>query len=47
MKDVEFYYYKKSEKYDETFGSLYFRVYDAVTWEYLEPYVPTSPNAVI
>jgi hypothetical protein len=48
MKDVEFYYdKKKSEKYDETFGTLYFKVYDAVTWKYLEPYVSTSPNAVI
>jgi len=47
MKNVEFYCDKKSENYDETFGTLYFRVYDAVTWKYLEPHVPTSPNAVI
>jgi ubiquinone/menaquinone biosynthesis C-methylase UbiE len=46
MKAVESYYGKKSGNY-EVFCTLYFRVYDAVTWKYLEPYVPTSPNAVV
>lgn len=45
MRDVEAYRDKKSGNYDETFGTLCFRVYDAVTWKYLEPYVPTGPNA--
>jgi hypothetical protein len=28
---------KKSESYDSVFGTLYFRIYDAVTWRYLDP----------
>jgi ubiquinone/menaquinone biosynthesis C-methylase UbiE len=26
---------------------LYFRVFDAVTWKYLEPYLPANPNALV
>jgi len=26
---------------------LYFKVYDAITWKYIEPYVPTEPNALV
>ena len=47
MEEVESYYDKKSENYDEIFGTLYFRVYDAVTWKYLEPHVPLDPNALV
>jgi ubiquinone/menaquinone biosynthesis C-methylase UbiE len=47
MVDVASYYDKRADNYDETFGTLYFRVYDAVTWKYLEPYVPTNPDGVI
>jgi ubiquinone/menaquinone biosynthesis C-methylase UbiE len=47
MEEIESYYDKKSEGYDEIFGALYFRVYDAVTWRYLEPYVPLDPNALV
>jgi len=47
MEEIEVYYDEKSESYDEIFGALYFRVYDAVTWKYLEPYVPVDPNAVV
>ena len=28
---------KKFESYDSVFGTSYFRVYDAVTWKYLDP----------
>ena len=47
MEEVKGYFDKISERYDEVFDALYFRVYDAVTWKYLEPYVPTEPNAVV
>ena len=47
MEEIEAYYDKKSKSYDSVFDALYFRVYDAVTWRYLEPYVPTDPDAVV
>ena len=47
MEEVESYYDKKSEKYEAIFETLYFKVYDAVTWKYLEPHVPAGPNAVV
>lgn len=47
MEETETYYDEKAESYDETFSILYFRVFDAITWKYLEPYLPTNPNALI
>lgn len=47
MEGTETYYDEKAESYDETFSMLYFRVFDAITWKYLEPYLPTNPNALI
>ncbi len=47
MEDVEAYYDKKSESYESIFDTLYFKVYDAVTWKYLEPYVPSVSNALV
>ena len=47
MEDISTYYGEKSENYDFIFDALYFRVYDAVTWKYLEPHVPTVPDAVV
>ena len=47
MEEVESYYDTKSESYDEIFGALYFRVYDAVTWKYLGPHVPSDYNALV
>ena len=47
MEEVESYYDKKSESYDEIFDALYFRVCDAVTWKYLEPHVPSDYNALV
>jgi ubiquinone/menaquinone biosynthesis C-methylase UbiE len=43
---VKTYYDQKSKNYDETFDMLYFRIYDAITWKYIEPYVPMGANAV-
>ena len=46
MEEIED-YDKKSESYDSVFSALDFRVYDAVTWRYLEPCVPADPDAVV
>ncbi len=47
MENIETYYNKKSESYDKIFATLYFRVYDAITWKYLLPHVPKDPDAMI
>lgn len=47
MEEARVYYDEKSKNYDETFSILYFRVFDAITWKHLEPYLPTNPNALI
>ena len=47
MEEIEAYYDKKSESYDEIFSTLYFKVYDAITWKYLEPHVPTDSGALV
>jgi len=47
IEEVKSYYDEKAKNYDETFEILYFKVYDAVTWKYIEPYVPTDPNALV
>jgi len=47
MPPIETYYDKKASSYDAVCDTLYFKVYDAVTWRYLEPYVPSSPEAVV
>jgi len=26
---------------------LYYKIYDAITWKYIEPYVPIEPNALV
>ncbi|MDI9576517.1 MAG: methyltransferase domain-containing protein [Thermoproteota archaeon] len=39
MENIASHYDKKSRNYDEVFDTFYFKVYDAVTWKYLEPYV--------
>lgn len=40
-------YDKRAETYDDQFEKNFFRIYDAVTWKYLEPYLPTSKDAVV
>jgi ubiquinone/menaquinone biosynthesis C-methylase UbiE len=47
MEEAKAYYDEKSASYDEQFKMLYFRVYDAITWKYLEPYVPRNPDALV
>jgi ubiquinone/menaquinone biosynthesis C-methylase UbiE len=45
--EVDTYYDEKSAKYDEVFDTFYYRIYDAITWRYLEPYIPTDPKAAV
>jgi len=47
MEEIKDYYDEKSESYGKVFDALYFRVYDAVTWRFLEPYVPVASGAVV
>jgi len=47
MEGTEVYYDEKSKSYDETFSILYFKVFDAITWKYLEPYLPINLNALV
>lgn len=47
MKRVESYYDETSSKYDGTFDILYYKIYDAITWKYLEPYVPSRSDSLI
>jgi len=44
---IEEYYDKRSSSYDSTFDMLYFKVFDAITWKYIEPYVPVDPDALV
>ncbi|MBE0520108.1 hypothetical protein IBX35_03595, partial [Candidatus Bathyarchaeota archaeon] len=44
---IEEYYDKRSSCYDSTFDMLYFKVFDAITWKYIEPYVPVDPDALV
>lgn len=45
--DVKKYYDEKSVSYDTDNELLYFKVYDAVTWKYTEPYVPKDSDALV
>jgi len=47
VEETKEYYDAKSSIYDKSFSVLYFRVFDAITWKYLEPYLPTNPNALV
>ena len=47
MEETRSYYDEKSKRYDEAFSMLCLRVLDAVTWRFLEPYVPTNSDAVV
>jgi len=43
---IEDYYDKRSPSYDSTFDMLYFKVFDVITWKYIEPYIPIDPDAL-
>lgn len=44
---TEEFYDERSSTYDSTFDFLYYRVYDVITWKYLEPYVPSDSEALV
>lgn len=44
---IEEYYDKRSSSYDSTFDMLYFKLFDVITWKYIEPYVPVDPDALV
>lgn len=45
--EIAWYYNTKSKTYDDIFDMLYFKIYDTITWKYLEPYVPTESEALV
>lgn len=45
--EVKKYYNEKAPTYDAQSELFYFRVYDAVTWRYTEPYVPKNSKAKV
>ena len=47
MEEVKSYYNEKAKNYDDVFEMLVLRVLDAVTWKYLEPYLPKNPDALV
>jgi ubiquinone/menaquinone biosynthesis C-methylase UbiE len=47
MTEAELYYDEKSKDYDKAFDMMVFKVYDTITWKYLEPYVPSDANAIV
>jgi len=47
MEEIRAFYNEKSRNYDDGFQMLCFKVLDAVTWKYLEPYVPARSDALV
>lgn len=47
MQSIRKHYNEKSKTYDAQFDALYYKIYEAITWRYTEPYVPTNPQALV
>ncbi len=47
MEEARAYYNEKARNYDSPFDCLGFRVLDAITWKYLEPYLPKTVNSLV
>ncbi|MGB9134612.1 MAG: methyltransferase domain-containing protein [Candidatus Bathyarchaeia archaeon] len=47
MEPVESYYDEKSVSYRAARQNPVFRIYDAITWKFLEPLVPTDLNSLV
>jgi len=45
--EIEHYYDVKSKTFDDTFDTMYFKVYDEITWKSIEPYIPTDPDSTV
>lgn len=47
VEEVESYYDDKAQSYEEQFNMLYFKIFDAITWKYIEPYIPKDTDALL
>lgn len=47
MENIETKHNQTSKSNEPLFDALYFKIYDAVTWKYLLPYVPKEPDAFV
>ena len=47
VEEVKSYYNNKAKSYEEPFDTLYFKIFDAITWKYIEPYIPKDTNALV
>jgi ubiquinone/menaquinone biosynthesis C-methylase UbiE len=47
IEEVKSYYDNKAKSYEEPFDTLYFKIFDAITWKYMKAYVPTDTNALV
>ncbi len=47
MESVENHYNSKSTNYEKVRESLALKIYEAVTWKYLEPLVPSTPDSLV
>lgn len=45
--EVKAYYDEKSQSYNEFFDMLYYKVFDKITWKYIEPYIPINSDALV
>jgi len=44
---MEKYYNERASQYDADFDQFTWKVYDALTWRFLEPYLPKRRDAVV
>jgi len=47
MEEVKSYYNRTAKSYEKQFEILYFKIYDAITWKYIDPYIPKDTNALV
>ncbi|HVP92530.1 MAG TPA: class I SAM-dependent methyltransferase [Acidobacteriota bacterium] len=47
MEEVKAYYNNTAKSYEEQFKMLYFKIFDAITWKYIEPYIPKGTDALV
>lgn len=47
MEKVKSYYDNRAKSYNELFDVLYYKIFDTITWKYLEPYIPSDLSALV
>lgn len=47
IESVAEYYDEQAKTYDRNFKQFYWKISDAITWNYLERYLPKNPNSII